>query len=102
MTKPNFYEQVYAVVRCIPRGQVTSYGRIAKMLGAPNAARAVGYALRATLLLGEGDPQTPVPCNRLAADGDMPERFLLQVLRNLVRHGILKSTRGRPPLRLLR
>ncbi len=47
MTKPNFYEQVYAVVRCIPRGQVTSYGRIAEMLGAPNAARAVGYALRA-------------------------------------------------------
>ena len=47
MNKYNFYEQVYAVVRCIPRGQVTSYGRIAQMLGAPNAARAVGYALRA-------------------------------------------------------
>jgi methylated-DNA-protein-cysteine methyltransferase-like protein len=47
MTKPNFYEQVYSVVRFIPRGQVTSYGRIADMLGAPNAARAVGYALRA-------------------------------------------------------
>jgi len=47
MTKPNFYEQVYVVVRCIPRGQVTSYGRIAEMLGAPNASRAVGYALRA-------------------------------------------------------
>lgn len=47
MSAPNFYEQVYAVVRKIPRGQVTSYGRIANMLGAPNAARAVGYALRA-------------------------------------------------------
>jgi methylated-DNA-protein-cysteine methyltransferase-like protein len=44
---PNFYEQVYAVVRRIPRGQVTSYGRIAKMLGRPNAARAVGYAMHA-------------------------------------------------------
>ena len=43
----NFYEQVYAVVCRIPRGQVTSYGRVAGMLGAPNAARAVGYALRA-------------------------------------------------------
>jgi methylated-DNA-protein-cysteine methyltransferase-like protein len=43
----NFYEQVYAVVRRIPRGQVTSYGRIAKMLGRPNAARAVGYAMHA-------------------------------------------------------
>lgn len=44
---PNFYEQVYAVVRRIPRGKVTSYGRIAKMLGRPRAARAVGYALNA-------------------------------------------------------
>jgi len=43
----NFYEQVYAVVRQIPRGKVTSYGRIAQMLGRPRAARAVGYALNA-------------------------------------------------------
>lgn len=43
----NFYDQVYAVVRRIPRGKVTSYGRIAEMLGRPRAARAVGYALNA-------------------------------------------------------
>ena len=55
MGKPNFYEQVYAIVRRIPRGKVTSYGRIAAMLGAPNAARAVGYALRA-LKDKQGDP----------------------------------------------
>jgi Rrf2 family protein len=30
----------------------------------------------------------------LAAEGNMPERFLLQILRNLVTHGILHSTRG--------
>lgn len=42
-----FYEQTYDVVRRIPRGQVTSYGRVAQMLGHPNAARAVGYALAA-------------------------------------------------------
>ena len=41
----NFYEQVYAVVRCIPEGKVTTYGRIARMLGRPKASRAVGYAL---------------------------------------------------------
>ncbi len=44
---PNFYTQVYAVVWRIPYGKVTSYGRIAKMLGRPRAARAVGYALNA-------------------------------------------------------
>jgi methylated-DNA-protein-cysteine methyltransferase related protein len=44
---PNFYEQVYAVVQRIPLGKVITYGRIAQMLGTANAARAVGYALRA-------------------------------------------------------
>ncbi len=47
-TKTNtFYEQAYAVVRRVPPGQVTSYGRVAQMLGHPNAARAVGYAMAA-------------------------------------------------------
>ena len=47
MSESNFYEQVYAVVRKIPRGKVTSYGRIARMLGRHRAAHAVGYALNA-------------------------------------------------------
>ena len=65
MAKPNFYEQVYAVVRRIPAGRVTSYGRIAHMLGAPNAARAVGYALRA-LKDKQGDPEyADVPWQRV-------------------------------------
>lgn len=64
MTEPNFYEKVYAVVRRIPYGQVTSYGRVAAMLGAPNAARAVGYALRA--LKDKNDPNfDPVPWHRV-------------------------------------
>lgn len=47
MNDRTFYDQVYDLVRQIPRGKVTSYGRIAQMLGRPNAARAVGYALSA-------------------------------------------------------
>lgn len=47
MSQRNFYQQVYQVVQRIPPGKVTSYGRIAAMLGRPNAARAVGYALSA-------------------------------------------------------
>lgn len=43
---PNFYEAVYALVRHIPRGRVMTYGQIATILGAPRAARAVGYAMR--------------------------------------------------------
>ncbi len=42
-----FYAQVYELMRQIPRGRATSYGRIARMLGRPNGARIVGWALRA-------------------------------------------------------
>jgi Rrf2 family protein len=57
-------------------------------------SRTVSYAVQATLHLAQLDPSTPVPCSRLAAEGEMPERFLLQILRSLVTHGILRSTRG--------
>ncbi len=57
-------------------------------------SRTVAYAVRATLQLATSDSSTPVPCSQLAANGKMPERFLLQILRNLVTHGILRSTRG--------
>ena len=40
-----FFEQVYRLVRLVPRGQVTSYGAIARMLGNPRGARTVGWAL---------------------------------------------------------
>ncbi|MEM7800602.1 MAG: MGMT family protein [Chloroflexota bacterium] len=55
----NFYEQVYAVVREIPAGRVTSYGRIARMLGRPRAARAVGYALNALKDKPEAKKEVP-------------------------------------------
>ena len=57
-------------------------------------SRTVAYALQATLQLADADSSVPVPCSKLAAEGGMPERFLLQILRNLVTHGILHSTRG--------
>jgi methylated-DNA-protein-cysteine methyltransferase related protein len=45
--EPNFFERVYAVVRQIPQGKVASYGQIAALLGHPQAARTVGWALNA-------------------------------------------------------
>ncbi|QGJ69630.1 HTH-type transcriptional regulator CymR [Planctomycetales bacterium 10988] len=57
-------------------------------------SRTILYALQATLQLAEAGPQAPIPCSRLAEAGKMPERFLLQILRNLVTHGLLRSTRG--------
>src|SRR4026209_2258344 len=57
-------------------------------------ARTVSYAVQATLQLAKNESSEPVPCSQLASTGKMPERFLLQILRDLVTHGILRSTRG--------
>jgi Rrf2 family protein len=57
-------------------------------------SRTVEYALHATLQLARDDSGIPVSSSKLAAVGVMPERFLLQVLRLLVTHGLLRSTRG--------
>ena len=41
------YDRIYGAVRRIPRGRVSTYGRIAELAGMPRAARQVGYALSA-------------------------------------------------------
>ena len=43
----DFFLDVYDVVRLIPKGRVTSYGAIAKYLGAPRSSRMVGWAMNA-------------------------------------------------------
>lgn len=52
-----FSERVFKVVRLIPEGSVTSYGSIARALGAPRGARLVGWVLR-------GSPED-VPAHRV-------------------------------------
>ena len=46
----NFFERVYEVARLIPEGKVTSYGAIAKYLGAARSARMVGWAMNGSSL----------------------------------------------------
>ncbi len=41
----NFFQKVYEVAEQIPFGRVTSYGAIAKYLGAARSARMVGWAM---------------------------------------------------------
>lgn len=43
----SFFEDVYEVVRQIPKGRVTSYGAIANYLGTKLSARMVGWAMNA-------------------------------------------------------
>jgi len=57
-------------------------------------SQSVTYAVHAALRLAAEDGSAPVSCGRLAREGKMPERFLLQILRDLSKKGILQSTRG--------
>jgi len=46
-TSYNFFEDVYDVVRLIPKGRVTNYGSIAAYLGTKISSRMVGWAMNA-------------------------------------------------------
>jgi len=53
----SFFKQVYQIVRLIPKGKVTTYGAIALMLGRPQSARYVGFAMRCA--------PAGLPCHRV-------------------------------------
>lgn len=44
----DFFQQVFEVVKLIPKGRVTSYGSVARYLGAARSSRMVGYAMNAS------------------------------------------------------
>ena len=48
MKEDNFFQKVYQVAKQIPYGKVTSYGAIARFLGATGSARMVGWAMNAS------------------------------------------------------
>lgn len=58
MPDTGFFQRVYDVTVQIPFGRVTSYGAIARYLGAPRSARMVGWALN-------GSSKVEVPAHRV-------------------------------------
>lgn len=66
----NFNQRVYEVIKQIPLGKVTSYGAVARAVGAPRSARQVGWALHS-------NPQPGViPCHRVVfKDGSLTDGF---------------------------
>ncbi|MEJ8837355.1 methylated-DNA--[protein]-cysteine S-methyltransferase [Ramlibacter sp. AN1133] len=60
---PPFHQRVYEVTRAIPPGEVLTYGEVARRVGEPGAARAVGQAL------GKNPFAPVIPCHRVLAAG---------------------------------
>ena len=68
VSKTNLFEQVYEIVRQIPKEKVTTYGAIARRLGTKDA-RKIGFALHAN-----PDPETP--CHRVVnKDGGLADSY---------------------------
>lgn len=66
MEGPEFHRQVWQALTEIPYGETTSYGALAKKLGQPSAARAVGLAN------GANPIALIVPCHRvIGSDGSL-------------------------------
>ena len=59
-SKKDFFKDVFEVVELIPKGRVTSYGAIAKYLGAVKSSRVVGYAMNAS-----HSNVKPIPAHRV-------------------------------------
>lgn len=92
---PAFYQAVWRACARIPRGQVRTYGWIARAIGRPAAARAVGQALAK-------NPFSPhVPCHRVVgADGRLTgfsaEGGISAKRRMLIREGVPGLSAGLP------
>lgn len=65
----DFTEDVYKIVKTIPKGKVASYGWVGKQLGSVRLARAVGNALHK-------NPFDDIPCHRVvSSQGKLAPNF---------------------------
>lgn len=84
-----FFQQVYELARQVPKGRVTSFGAIARCLGAAKSARMVGWALS-----GSSTVRPKVPAHRVVnAQGLLSGKFHFETLTRmeelLAREGVI-------------
>jgi len=61
---PPFYVEIYAAARRVGWGETATYGELARQVGAPGAARAVGQAM------SRNPVAVIIPCHRILASGN--------------------------------
>lgn len=60
-----FQQKVYRTIMKIPKGKVWTYGEVARAIGKPNAARAIGQAMR------RNQDAPIIPCHRVVASSGL-------------------------------
>ena len=84
----SFFEQVFEVVRLIPKGRVTSYGAIAAALGTKLSARMVGWAMNASHVV-KGVPAHRVVNRQGLLTGKMHFAYPEQMQELLQKEGVM-------------
>jgi methylated-DNA-protein-cysteine methyltransferase-like protein len=75
----SFFNDVYEVVRLIPKGRVTSYGAIASYLGTRGSSRMVGWAMN-----GSHAQKPKVPAHRVVnRNGLLTGKFHFKTLTQM-------------------
>lgn len=72
-----FYEQIWALVRAVPRGRVVTYGQVAQQIPCPEGADEQTYKVFGARWVGEGMAACPpdVPWQRVInAQGKISDR----------------------------
>ena len=79
---PGFHEQVFALVRQVPAGAVTTYGDVGAALGSKNVARHVGYATSSDGMTWTKHPTNPVLLNEGAIDVTrVGDRYVMEEMK---------------------
>lgn len=84
----SFFEQVFEVVRLIPKGRVTSYGAIAAALGTKLSARMVGWAMNASHIIKPKVPAHRVVNRNGLLSGKMHFAYPEQMQELLEKEGV--------------
>lgn len=87
-----YYQDVYDIVKRIPRGRVSTYGRIAQLTPVPRGARGVGWALHA---LGPSEARKVPWWRVINAAGRISNEYNAELQRALLEaEGVVFNTRG--------
>lgn len=100
MAQESFYRRVWAVVQKIPKGNVSTYGNVARKLGTADARR-VGHALHANQ---DGEK---TPCHRVVfADGSLAPGYVFggpeAQRKKLLKEGVAFTKKGKVSLKKYR
>lgn len=84
----SFFQEVYAIVKEIPRGKVTTYGQIAELIGKPGHARMVGYAMC------HAPEELNLPCHRVVSSKGRLAPSWLEQRKRLEAEGVCFKRNG--------